>query len=126
MRAINAHRRDIRNVLITLFEVPVPKTDHVSRTVLGRILCNPAEDYNDPLLDVKSNCHLSVLVSAGVPSCVWQDPLKHKAGYKSILREIVNDGHELLADFIGTCCKDHFKYILICTETTFCREYCSG
>ena len=81
----------------------MPKTDHVSRTVLGRILCNPAEDYNDPLLDIKSNCHLSVLVSAGVSFCVWQDPVKHKACYKPLLREIVNDGHELLAYFIVTC-----------------------
>ena len=124
MRAVNAHRKDIRNVLISLFEAAVPKTDHVSRAVLTRILCNPGEDFEKPLLDFSPNSHLSVLVSAGVSVCVWQDPVRKAAGNKSVLREIVNDGRELLANFIGTCCKDHFKlYILICTETTFCREY---
>ncbi len=75
MRAVNAHTRGIRNVLI---EAPVPKTDHVSRTVLKRILCNHDEDYNDPLLDISCNCHLSVLVSAGVSVVGWQDSVRKK------------------------------------------------
>ncbi len=52
--AVNAHRKDIKGILVTLFEKVVPATDNVSRAVLTRILCNPAEDFATvtPLLDI--------------------------------------------------------------------------
>ncbi len=106
--------------MIALFEQAVPATDCVSREVLRHVLCNTAEDFEFPLLDISINSHLAVLKSGSIQECIWQDQLKRNAGIKSVLREITNDGHELLADFIGTCCRDHFEqYMLICTETTF-------
>jgi hypothetical protein len=103
-------------------------SDTVSRKVLTRILCNPDEDFTAPLLDVVNNSHLNVLHGgSGGAVCIWQDATKKSTSSVLLLREIINDGQELLADFIGTCCRDHFEqYILICTETTFCREYRSG
>jgi hypothetical protein len=76
VRAVNAHRKDIRKVLITLFEQAVPASDTVSREVLTRILCNPDEDFTAPLLDVVTNNHLNlnVLHSGGAGAvCIWQD-----------------------------------------------------
>ena len=100
---MNAHRKDIRKVLIDLFETAVPKSDHAGRAVLSRILCNPDEDFTTPLLDVSTNIHITPMVSAGVRVCLWQDPAKKASGCKSILCDIVSEGQELLADFIGTC-----------------------
>jgi hypothetical protein len=65
VRAVNAHRKDIRKVLIILFEQAVPASDTVSREVLTRILCNPDEDFTAPLLDVVTNNHLNVLHYGG-------------------------------------------------------------
>jgi hypothetical protein len=74
VRAVNAHRKDIRKVLITLFEQAVPASDTVSREVLTRILCNPDEDFTAPLLDDVANNHLNVLHSGGAGAvCIWQD-----------------------------------------------------
>jgi hypothetical protein len=126
--AVNAHRKDVRKVLIAPFEQAVPASDTVSREVLTSILCNPHEDFTAPLLDVATNDHLKVLhVGGGGSFCIWQDTTRKAACSLSELREITSDDQEFLADFIGTCCRDHFEqYILICTETSFCSEYCSG
>ena len=115
MLAVNAHRKDVRKVLITLFEQAVPASDTVSREVLTRILCNPHEDFKAPLLDFATNDHLKVLHSGGgISVCIWQDATRKSTSCVSLIREFVNDGQELLADFIGTCCRDHFElYILI-------------
>ena len=128
VRAVNTHRKDVRKDLIALFEQAVPASDTVSREVLTRILCNPHEDFTAPLLDVVNNSHLNALHGGGAGSvCIWQDATRKSANCVSLLREIVNDGQELLADFIGTCRRDHFEpYILIRTETSFCSEYRSG
>jgi hypothetical protein len=56
-----------------LFEQAVPATDNVSRAVLTSILCNPAEDFATPILDISTNSHLKVLESAGISICIWQD-----------------------------------------------------
>jgi hypothetical protein len=115
--------QDCPDGLVRVTESPVPKTEHVSRTLLSRILCNPDEDFATPILDVSTNPHITTLVSGGIRVCLWQNPVKKGANIKSVLSEIVHAGHELLAEFIGTCCNDHFKrYILLCTETTFCTE----
>jgi hypothetical protein len=69
-----------------------------------------------------TDSHVKVLASADISVCIWHDPVRKSAGFKSVLSEIVNDSQELLADYIyiGTSCRDHFKqYIQICTETTF-------
>jgi hypothetical protein len=65
VRAVNAHRKDVRKVLITLFEQAVPASDTVSREVLTCILCNSDEDFTTPLLDLATNYHLKVLHSGG-------------------------------------------------------------
>jgi hypothetical protein len=128
VRAVNAHRKDVRDVLRALFEQAVPASDPVSRDVLTRILGNPHEDFAHPILDVATNHHLTELYSGSTSFvCIWQDATRKGANCISLLREIVTEGQELLADFIGTCCRDHFEqYILICTETFFCSEYRSG
>ena len=83
VRAVNAHRKDIRKVLITLFEQAVPASDTVSREVLTRILCNPHEDFTAPLLDVVNNSHLNVLHGGGAgPVCIWQDAVKKSVAYR--------------------------------------------
>ena len=61
MLAVNAPRKDVRKVLIALFEQAVPASDAVSREVLTRILGNPHEDFADPILDVATNNHLKPL-----------------------------------------------------------------
>lgn len=95
---------------MALFEQAVPASDTVSREVLTRILCTPHEDFTTPLLDFATNSHLKALHSgSGISVCIWQDPSKKSNGCVSVLREIINDGQELLADFIGTCCRDHFE-----------------
>ena len=115
MLAVNAHRKDVRKVLIALFEQAVPASDTVSREVLTRILCTPHEDFAHPILDVETNHHLTPLYSGGASfACIWQDATRKSSNCVSVIREFVNDGQELLADFIGTCCRDHFEqYILI-------------
>jgi hypothetical protein len=88
VRAVNAHRKDIRKVLIALFEQAVPASDTVSREVLTRILCNPQEDFTAPLLDVATNDHLRVLHGGGGGSfCIWQDATRKSGGSLSVLRE---------------------------------------
>ena len=72
MLAVNAHRKDVRKVLIALFEQAVPASDTVSREVLTRILGNPDEDFADPILDVATNHHLTPLYSGGAGFvCIW-------------------------------------------------------
>lgn len=80
-----------------------------------RILGNPHEDFAHPILDIATNHHLTPLYSGGASFvCIWQDATRKNADCISLIREFVNDGQELLADFIGTCCRDHFEqYILI-------------
>jgi hypothetical protein len=59
---------------MTLFESPVPKTEHVGRTVLSRILCNPDEDFATPILDIETNPHITTLVSGGICVCFRCSP----------------------------------------------------
>jgi hypothetical protein len=89
-------------------ESPVPKTEHVSRTVLSSILCNPDKDLATPVLDILTNTHITALVSGGICACLWQDLVKKGAHIKLVLDEIVHAGHKLLTEFISTCCNDHF------------------
>jgi hypothetical protein len=111
-----------------LVERQVPASDTVSREVLNCILGNSEHDFTYPVLDVATNIHLKPLYSGGAGFvCIWQDATRKSSSCVSLLRDIITEGQEILADFIGTCCRDHFEqYILICTETSFCREYPSG
>jgi hypothetical protein len=73
---------------MTLFELPVPKTEQVGRAVLSRILCNPDEDFATPILDIQTNPHITTLVSCGILVCLWQDPVKKSAHFESVLSKI--------------------------------------
>ena len=50
-RALAKHRSDVQNVLITLFEKPIPEADVVSREVVTRVL-GKTVDWNKPVIDV--------------------------------------------------------------------------
>jgi hypothetical protein len=67
---------------MTLFETPVPKTEHIRRTVLSRILCNTDEDLATPILNVSTNPRITALVSGGIRFCLWQDLVKKGANIK--------------------------------------------
>ncbi len=94
----------MRNVLVALFETPVPQSDTSARTVLSKVLCNPGITFDKPLLDFTSNRHLEALARPGQPSCIWETP-EHKAGNtRTVLDPIIHDRYEHVIDFIGTHC----------------------
>ena len=68
-RALTRHRTDLRNVLITLFESPVPDTHTVAKEVLTCVLGQPM-DWSKKIIDVATNPHLSALARLGVPPIV--------------------------------------------------------
>ena len=41
----------MRNALVSLFETPIPQSDATARTVLSKVLGNPAINFDKPLLD---------------------------------------------------------------------------
>ena len=47
--------------LIELFETPVPASNEVERKVLTRLLCNPAIDFDQQILDFQDNVHLAAM-----------------------------------------------------------------
>ncbi len=74
-RSINAHRKDVREALIVLFEKPVLESSEVKRKVLTRILCNPAINFDQLVLDFKSSVHLGAmakLLGDIVTAVVWE------------------------------------------------------
>ena len=56
------------DALIALFEKPVSATSEVERQVLTRLLCNPAIDFVQPILDFKTNLNVHLAASKVPPS----------------------------------------------------------
>ena len=108
-KAVGKHRADIRDVLIQMFERPVPESDTVSRVVLSRVLGRDDLIWANPLLDVSTNRHLSALARQGVPSIVWETKERKSANARTVLDPITTAGQEILLDFLGM-----YKYIPVC------------
>ncbi len=62
-RAINAHRTDLRNALIGLFQQPVPASRYVERKVLTCVLCKQNINWDRPVLDFKTDRHMGVMAT---------------------------------------------------------------
>ena len=100
-RALGKHRLDLREVLIAMFEKPVPETDTVSREVLTRILGTKQIDWTQPILDIAANPQLSALARAGVPPIVWETKERRSANARTVLEPISTAGQEILLHFLG-------------------------
>ena len=65
----------MRKALIELFKRPVPATSEVERKVLTRLMGNPDIDFDQPILDLQNNVHLSVMARLRgdiVTPVVWE------------------------------------------------------
>ena len=106
-KAVGKHRADIRDVLIQMFERPVPESDTVSREVLSRILGRGDLDWAKPLLEISTNRHLSALARPGVPNIVWETKERKSANARTVLDPITTAGQEILLDFLGMYIQVH-------------------
>ena len=100
-RALAKHRSSVRDVLITLFEKPIPEADVVSREVVTGVL-GKTVDWTKSVLDVATNPHLKGLVRPGVPPIVWETSERKSSFARSVLDPITVAGQECLLDFLGT------------------------
>ncbi len=103
-RTVAKHSDAFRNVLVHLFENPIPDTETHARELLSSVLGKPDLGFAKPIFDLVNNPHLSPLVQAGVSPCVWEDKLLHDKGLRSVLTvtSAATKGQELLLDLLGT------------------------
>ena len=100
-RAMAKHRSDVWDVLITLFENPIPEADSVSREIVTRVLGKPV-DWSKPAIDFATNPYLKELVRPGVSAIVWETKERKNSHARSVLDPIAFAGQERLLDFLGT------------------------
>ncbi len=102
-RTVAKHRDEIRNVLVHLFENPIPDTETHAGEMLSSVLGKPDLGFAKPIIDLVDNPQLSPLVQAGVSPCVWEDKLLCDKGSRSVLTitSAATKGQELLFDFLG-------------------------
>ena len=65
----------MRQALIAQFQQQVSSTDEVGRKVVMRVLGNPEPDWEQPILDFKSNIHLKAMAAMRsdiVNPVVWE------------------------------------------------------
>jgi hypothetical protein len=94
--ALAKHRYDMRDVLITLFEKPIPESDVVSREVVTRV------DWTKSVINIASIPHLKDLVRPGVPPIVWETKERKGSFARSVLDPIMTvAGQECLLGFLG-------------------------
>ena len=100
-RALANHRAAVRDVLIDLFEMPIPETSPVNREIVSRIL-GKSVDWSTPVIHIASNPHLQALTRPGVLPIVWETKARKKNGVaRSVLDPIAAAGQEPLLDFLG-------------------------
>ncbi len=88
----------MRDVLIDLFEMPIPETAPVNREIVSRIL-GKSVDWSTPVIHIASN---QALARPGVLPIVWETKYRKQAGLaRSILDPIAAAGQEPLLDFLG-------------------------
>jgi hypothetical protein len=100
------HRQDVWQVLIALFQQPVPSTNETERKVQMRVLGNPAINFDRPILDFKLNRHLEAMAALRsdiVTPVVWEHLKSDEM--KTILQNFRQAGQTVLAEFI-----DKFQY----------------
>jgi hypothetical protein len=86
----------VRDVLIDLFEMPIPETAPVNREIVSRM------DGSTPVIHIASNPHLQALTRPGVLPIVWETKARKKNGVaRSVLDPIAAAGQEPLLDFLG-------------------------
>ncbi len=94
-RALAKHREKVRDVLVDMFEKPIPESEGVSREIASRVL-GMSVDFS------KSNPHLLDLVRPGVPPLVWESKdRKNGTNARTVLDPIAVAGQEPLLDFLG-------------------------
>jgi hypothetical protein len=126
-RSVAKHRDEIREVLVGLFENPIPDTETHVRELLSSVLSKPKPiGFAKPIFDLVDNPHLSSLVQAGVSPCVWEAKLLHDMGSRSALTvtTAATEGQELLFDFLGFYTyKVHTLYVqCLFSKSLFCAE----
>ena len=70
--------------------------------MLTRLLCNPAIDFDQQILDFQDNVHLAAMAKLRgdiVTPVVWESTNGEDA--KTVLHNFKTIGQETLADFIG-------------------------
>ncbi len=101
-RTFNAHRTDVRNTLIGLFQQPVPASSDVERKVLTRVLYKQNINWDRPVLDFKMDRHM-IAMAAQRPDIlapvVWESSKTDDT--KTVLQNFRDDGQEYLGSFIG-------------------------
>ncbi len=91
----------MRDVLIDLFDMPIPETAQANREIVSRILGKPV-DRSTPVIHIASNPHLQALARPGVLPIVWETKARKKSGLaRSILDPIAAAGQNPLLDFLG-------------------------
>jgi hypothetical protein len=116
-QSVAKHRDEIREVLVDLFENPIPDTETHVRELLSSVLGKPDLGFAKPMFDLVENPHLSSLVQAGVSPCVWEVKLLHDKGSRSVLTvtKAATEGQELLFDF--------FRYLHIQSTYFVCTMF---
>ena len=100
-RALAKHREKVRDVLVDMFEKPIPESEAVSREIASRVL-GMSVDFSKPILDIATNPHLQDLARPGVPPLVWESKERRKGtNARTVLDPIAVAGQEPLLDFLG-------------------------
>ncbi len=101
-RAIIAHRTDVRNTLIGLFQQPVQASSEVERKVLIRVLCKQNINWERQVLDFKMDRHM-IAMAAQRPDIlapvVWESSKTDDT--KTVLQNFRDEGQEHIGSFIG-------------------------
>ena len=90
----------MRDVLIDLFEMPIPETAPVNREIVSRIL-GKSVDWSTPVIHIASNPHLQALTRPGVLPIVWETKERRSANARTVLEPISTAGQEILLHFLG-------------------------
>jgi hypothetical protein len=101
-RAINAHRTDVRNTLIGLFQKPVQASGNVERKVLTRFLCTQNINWDQPVLYFKTDRHMEAMAKQRpdiLAPVVWESSKTDDT--KTVLQNFRDEGQEYLGCFIG-------------------------
>ena len=104
-RAINAHRTDVRNTLIGLFQQPVQASSDVERKVLTCVLCKQNINWDRPVLDFKTDRHMGAMATQRpdiLAPVVWESTQSSQTDdTKTVLQNFRDVGQEYLGNFIG-------------------------
>ncbi len=86
----------MRDVLIKLFEEPIPETYNAGQKVMEAVLGRPLTDK--PVLCFFSNLALAALVKPGTTPCVWESKARSALGMETVLKTTDTAGQEIRLD----------------------------